>query len=388
MLAVADYSITQTIAVDFQSAGVPPSVLAKQYDHELRTIAVHLWDGGNAYHVPDGYVGRIAVLKPDGHHVLNDCEVHNDASYGTAVAYAVITEQLSAAAGKARAEIQISGTDGSLRTADFFLDIVPAVVGDDVITSTDEYKSIDAILAQVQESAQAAAASAAEAQDIVDEAKLEGAFDVDVQVGTVTTLDAGSNATVTNVSTQPGVAVLDFGIPRGSDAEKGMTTEEASAYAAHAHTGEDGTVRVNAMDADTVDGMHAGEFAALQSVGGSLAAMADYIIEQGVSGIWTYRKWASGIIECWGQTDIGAVGITNTTGNQYYSDTQYLDYPPLANQVDHVSLSAYSDITVYTLSEYWLANSKIAYRLMTGYQVTTPLATRLSAYVIGRWQNA
>ena len=27
---------------------------------------------------------------------------------------------------------------------------------------------------------------------------------------------------------------------------------------------------------------------------------ADYIIEQGTSGIWTYRKWASGIAECWG----------------------------------------------------------------------------------------
>ena len=26
---------------------------------------------------------------------------------------------------------------------------------------------------------------------------------------------------------------------------------------------------------------------------------ADYIIEQGISGVWTYRKWASGIAECW-----------------------------------------------------------------------------------------
>lgn len=26
----------------------------------------------------------------------------------------------------------------------------------------------------------------------------------------------------------------------------------------------------------------------------------DYIVEQGTSGIWTYRKWASGIAECWG----------------------------------------------------------------------------------------
>jgi hypothetical protein len=26
---------------------------------------------------------------------------------------------------------------------------------------------------------------------------------------------------------------------------------------------------------------------------------ADFIVEQGVSGIWTYRKWSSGIAECW-----------------------------------------------------------------------------------------
>ena len=32
---------------------------------------------------------------------------------------------------------------------------------------------------------------------------------------------------------------------------------------------------------------------------GDLAA--DYIVEQGVSGIWTYRKWADGILEYWGK---------------------------------------------------------------------------------------
>lgn len=31
---------------------------------------------------------------------------------------------------------------------------------------------------------------------------------------------------------------------------------------------------------------------------------ADYIVEQGTSGIWTYRKWASGIAECWGKTEV------------------------------------------------------------------------------------
>ena len=30
-------------------------------------------------------------------------------------------------------------------------------------------------------------------------------------------------------------------------------------------------------------------------------SMQDYIVEQGTSGIWTYRKWASGILEYWGK---------------------------------------------------------------------------------------
>lgn len=40
---------------------------------------------------------------------------------------------------------------------------------------------------------------------------------------------------------------------------------------------------------------------------------ADWIVEWGTSGIWTYRKWYSGIAECWGQwtgtiTNYGTVG--------------------------------------------------------------------------------
>ncbi len=32
---------------------------------------------------------------------------------------------------------------------------------------------------------------------------------------------------------------------------------------------------------------------------GTSVELVDYIVEQGVEGIWTYRKWASGIGECW-----------------------------------------------------------------------------------------
>jgi hypothetical protein len=31
---------------------------------------------------------------------------------------------------------------------------------------------------------------------------------------------------------------------------------------------------------------------------------ADYIVAHGIDGIWTYRKWQSGLAECWGSVDI------------------------------------------------------------------------------------
>lgn len=41
--------------------------------------------------------------------------------------------------------------------------------------------------------------------------------------------------------------------------------------------------------------------AVLNEVLPSEPAEADYVVEQGTSGIWTYRKWSSGIAECWGK---------------------------------------------------------------------------------------
>ena len=34
-------------------------------------------------------------------------------------------------------------------------------------------------------------------------------------------------------------------------------------------------------------------------------SISDYVVEQGASDIWTYRKWASGIAECWGEVTLG-----------------------------------------------------------------------------------
>ena len=54
----------------------------------------------------------------------------------------------------------------------------------------------------------------------------------------------------------------------------------------------------------------------------------DYVVEQGTSNIWTYRKWNSGVAECWG-TYSANIAISKTWGSMYYSDslTPRINYP-------------------------------------------------------------
>lgn len=57
----------------------------------------------------------------------------------------------------------------------------------------------------------------------------------------------------------------------------------------------DGDAHINSDDMsaqdveDFVDGLD-----------GQGANLADYVVEQGTDGIWTYRKWNNGTAECWG----------------------------------------------------------------------------------------
>lgn len=50
-------------------------------------------------------------------------------------------------------------------------------------------------------------------------------------------------------------------------------------------------------------------------------SLTDYIVEQGASGIWTYRKWNSGIAECWGTSTFTSVPMTNAWGYGYYASS-------------------------------------------------------------------
>lgn len=48
--------------------------------------------------------------------------------------------------------------------------------------------------------------------------------------------------------------------------------------------------------------------------------ITDYVVEHGTSGIWTYRKWNSGIAECWGNIAVSNVACTISVGGWYRTE--------------------------------------------------------------------
>lgn len=71
--------------------------------------------------------------------------------------------------------------------------------------------------------------------------------------------------------------------------------------------------------------------------------VADYVVEQGTDGIWTWEKWAGGIAKCWGHTGEKSFSFTGDgpvyAGNSVHSVTCPVDL----TQVDAVSVNIVSD---------------------------------------------
>lgn len=53
----------------------------------------------------------------------------------------------------------------------------------------------------------------------------------------------------------------------------------------------------------------------------------DYIVDFGTQGFWTYRKWASGIAECWGETTSTNYSVNDAWSGWCYGSLSRRDYP-------------------------------------------------------------
>ena len=58
----------------------------------------------------------------------------------------------------------------------------------------------------------------------------------------------------------------------------------------------------------TADNLNAIQDELVRLGGAGTSAVVDYVVAQGTSGIWTYRKWNRGIAECWTTSSLNTTG--------------------------------------------------------------------------------
>lgn len=82
----------------------------------------------------------------------------------------------------------------------------------------------------------------------------------------------------------------------------------------------------------------------------------DYIAEQGTTGVWTWRKWASGTAELWGVFSADSLAVNNAWGSVYYGTWMHLtvnkngrEYPFIFTDTPVVIATPYSPST-----DFWL----------------------------------
>lgn len=116
--------------------------------------------------------------------------------------------------------------------------------------------------------------------------------------------------------------------------------------------------------------------------------LADFPVAQGTSGVWTYRKWRSGLAELWGAAS-GTVTTANPWGNVYTSNQSIvLSYPfPLPTVTAVLAAPVYDGA-----ANYWLCTRDAGgtSTQTPGYQIVRAASDSVNYkvffYVTGRWK--
>lgn len=119
----------------------------------------------------------------------------------------------------------------------------------------------------------------------------------------------------------------------------------------------------------------------------------DYIVAQGISGKWIYRRWSSGLAECWYNAEVSTGSwrwwSTKSDWLQYGSNVMYATYPLTFVEIPMEFASA-----VCTTTDCWLdrtggqsiSRSSNYYVTTQGDTMKTAGTCKFQLYVIGRWK--
>lgn len=146
-------AILHPAQVYFLSRRLPGIVHLVQYDQSLPYLAVELYEGDEPYTAPDGAAVNIRMAKP----VPSTKKVYNPA-YGISsdrhTVYIQVTPQMTVVAGCTNPVIEVVVDGGIACTGTLRLEIDPNPVQESDLIDTDEYKTLEEILAEAQAAAQ------------------------------------------------------------------------------------------------------------------------------------------------------------------------------------------------------------------------------------------
>lgn len=255
-MAAANYSPPETALIkatraDFDRRDVVQPVHLVQYDDTLPVLAVTLYKGGQPWKLPTGADVNLRMDKKDGHYVYNPAL---GVSSDRAMVYLAVTAQMTTGCGTFAPVVEVLAGGGVAGMAALRLEIDRNPVQEGAIESTDEYKTVQALAAEVAANAKIVRDNEAGIQDVHENIEAIKAAPANAQAAAASAKEARSWA-VGDTGTRPGegmdnakyYAALAQQVSQGA---VGWYPNYEALYAAH-DTGYDGNWAI-VGDTDTI----------------------------------------------------------------------------------------------------------------------------------------
>lgn len=255
-MAAANYSPPATALIkatraDFDRRDVVQPVHLVQYDDTLPVLAVALYKGGQPWTLPPGADVNLRMDKKDGHYVYNPAL---GVSSDRATVYLAVTAQMTTGYGTFDPVVEVLAGGGVAGMAALRLEIDRNPVQEGMIESKDEYKTVQALAAEVAAAAKIVRDNEAGIQDVHENIEAIKAAPANATAAAASAKEARSWA-VGDTGTRPGegmdnakyYAALAQQVSQGA---VGWYPNYEALYAAH-DTGYDGNWAI-VGDTDTI----------------------------------------------------------------------------------------------------------------------------------------
>lgn len=303
-------NVNHALSLNVSSASVPPTLHMTQGDSNSRSIVAALFSGASPFNIQSGSSVMVRFGKPDGTGGLYDAtESGAHVVFAGNTVTAPVAAQMLSVPGVVVAQIEVysATTEESqayrLASFCFFVDVEKSAYPDDTIISSDYYNILSESIQQALQYSQISQSSAKDAEAWavgqrggVDVPSTDPAYNNSAKywaqnAGTVNL--ASSRVTGTLPLSKGGTGATTAAAARTKLGLGSLATKSAVGL-----NGSDVTGTLPVSKGGTGQTTIAGILSAL--------GISDHITAQGETNGFTWRKWASGVAECWKlHTDTG-----------------------------------------------------------------------------------